>query len=828
MRASVSFIAQIAMFLAIFASYSAPLPSQALAAENYHTSTTPSLHELGHGIADRLTRVQEFRFIQAEAAKLGVRAWLFGGTAAGYAHYVKWDMQREKGDHRFQPDRFDYDYTNIYRSTQDLDVVIDGNAQQAEALQNLLAQKYPHLQGSKTAWEVRLLTEDMGDKQAIVNNPDFMNQHTDSNSTGMIELTKPYAGESVVRDVRDWKSKEPYFLKDVHDGMLHYYFSPLHETTKFAKDGRNPPILSAIRFLTKAFQYELKIRPEDTARINAIIDSFDPKKDTQNPYVKNWIEKNGKKLIQNAVNIEYAWDTLEKLGLRKKLEAIQGNPATVESLAWWMNKEPLRTHPLGVGSGKTAKELGLDLVAHETNNFLAYESITRAHTGDSNVLISRNDASGELATFGDGFYTRIGRAGARGTGLTVRFHLEPGAREGTDFTVASDDYIIIKNKAALRVIPESLNIGPVEFFQMLANDKQLTKDDRGILEKLKRRIESKLHAVNESQERELVKIVRADMETAEEKATPLLTEWFSHPISKRHPELVDELIKKGTMDDWIMQNVLTQPHWNNHPEWVSHYIQAKQHRMIAKFVLSQPVWKDHPELVRELLKERGDMYWTVQMVLSQPHWTEHPELIETLLKDKNTPRDALIRVAIDVLSKPYWKNHPEWVESLLERGDFDHFLAQHVFSQPHWADHPEWVERLLKKDTAKAELIEHVFSQPQWKNHPEWIDSVVKKGVTDFNTANFQYWRIARFVLSQPQWKDHPEWIETLVKAGTADDDLAPILHLPHWKDHPELRRLTNGAPPSLQNLRAAFRAGESVQNTFHPSCVVQELKGLL
>lgn len=100
-----------------------------------------TLQELEHGIEDRIKRVEEFRFIEKEAARLGVRAWLFGGTAAGYAHYVKWDLLRGKGDARFQPERFDYDYTNIYRSTQDLDIVIDGNAKQAQKLQDALAEK---------------------------------------------------------------------------------------------------------------------------------------------------------------------------------------------------------------------------------------------------------------------------------------------------------------------------------------------------------------------------------------------------------------------------------------------------------------------------------------------------------------------------------------------------------------------------------------------------------------------------------------------------------------------------------------------------------------
>lgn len=90
-------------------------------------------------------------------------------------------------------------------------------------------------------------------------------------------------------------------------------------------------------------------------------------------------------------------------------------------MAWWLNKEPLRTSTLGTRIGKTASELGIKIVAHETNNFLAYESITRAHTGRPNVLISRSGMPGEVAVHESGFYNRIGVVGARGTALTIRF-----------------------------------------------------------------------------------------------------------------------------------------------------------------------------------------------------------------------------------------------------------------------------------------------------------------------------------------------------------------------------------------------------------------------
>ena len=200
----------------------------------------------------------EFTFIREESEKLGIsHAYLFGGTAAALEDYAKWDLQRKKGDVRFQQDRFDYDYTNIYRSTQDADIVIDGTAEQAGRLQAALVEKFPYVQGLKSVWKVRLLKSKIGDKEALLDNADYLNQHTDSNSTGMIELTK--SPDPLIRDLKDWNSKDPIFLKDLESGTLHYYFSQLHETTSRFKLGLNPPVVSAIRYLTKAFQYELKL-----------------------------------------------------------------------------------------------------------------------------------------------------------------------------------------------------------------------------------------------------------------------------------------------------------------------------------------------------------------------------------------------------------------------------------------------------------------------------------------------------------------------------------------------------------------------------------------
>ena len=130
----------------------------------------------------------------------------------------------------------------------------------------------------------------------------------------------------------------------------------------------------------------------------------------------------------------------------------------------------------------SAAETARNIVAHETRSFLAYESITRAHTGDPNVLISRSGRAGEFAIHGDGFYTQVGRTGAGGTGLTIRFHLAPSAREGTDFILAEKNaYVVVLNKAALKVIPESLNLSPVQYFEFLASGERMSHEDLALL-----------------------------------------------------------------------------------------------------------------------------------------------------------------------------------------------------------------------------------------------------------------------------------------------------------------------------------------------------------
>ena len=568
---------------------------------------------LSHQIAERVRRVDEFRFIREAARELGVRVYLFGGTAAGFAHYVKWDLLRETGSPDFQTARFDYDYTNIYRSTQDLDIVVDGTSEKAAELERRLMARYKYLQGNKSAWEIRLLREKRGDKIALLENPDFLNQHTDSNSTGMIEISES-DGREIVKDLRDWNSKEPQFLRDVSEGKIHFYHSGSHNKTFHFLDGNNPAIFSVIRFLTKAFQYDLQIRDEDRPAIERIIREFKPSSDLRTQRAQAWIEKNGPKLFQHAVDIEYAWNTIEKLGLRARLMALSST-AQVNTLGWWMNREPLRTKPLA-GSGKTARQLGLDIVAHETTSFLAYESITRSSTGEPNVFVSRPTGVGETAAHGEGFYTRVGTVGARGTRITIRFHLHPDAVEGRDFTLASDDFVVVHNKSALTVIFESLNIGPIELLQMVINSEIANlRSEHALVEKMRRRLMKfgGPHSLNVDERAELERQLSKGGETYEFLMTKSVWEifpLFEFGLDQLAPEKFRSVLLSRKFDLYNLVALYERTGWRPAPEVLDRMlvmVQASERNMVelfekvAKLVVANSADDVHSDRMRKLI-----------------------------------------------------------------------------------------------------------------------------------------------------------------------------------------------------------------------------------
>ncbi len=411
------------------------------------------------------------------AAKHKARIWILGGGAAGLAQYVKWKIAKERGDSRFDLWNSEQSLPSILRSTQDLDLVVDLPPSAAEALHQEINFTFPSL-----SIELRTLHGTLRNRVGILET-DFIDQNSDSMSLGLIELTEPPRGESTLRSAHEWHQQgENIFLKDLTNDQITLIDNPNHFTTQRAREQNNPVIFSAIRYLIKAFQFGLSIPPESRVKIEAIVQDFDSNKDLQTSYARFWINRHAKKLAHHSINLERTWNILNQLGLREKLLKI-GQISDQNDLAFWMNKEPLPSFPLNSGLGRTARELKINEVTHETSDLWIYESILGSPVGEVNAFISRPDVAGESAALGRGFYVYSGTEIFHKTwGIVTRFKLHPYARQGTDFEMrANDGRIRILNARALIPQRSDADFGPDNFIKNIISGWTPDLKDRAVL-----------------------------------------------------------------------------------------------------------------------------------------------------------------------------------------------------------------------------------------------------------------------------------------------------------------------------------------------------------
>ena len=809
-------------------------------------------------------KVPEFVWIQKKAQRHGLKIWLFGGSASSFAHYVKELIAFENGSREYYAESFardkdgNLDYTDIFRPTQDMDLVADGPIKKIREFERALTGRYPHLKGSKQRWEVRSLRENYQDKMALLNNFNFRRQHTDSHSVGLVSLDPK--DKQPVKDLFDWDSSKPKFLKDVLEGKLNFYYSEKHKETQRYREGKNPPIFAVIRYFIKLFQHELEPRPEDLTKIKEIINQT---RWAQDQYVLNWLNNNVPKLFLHARNVEYAAKVLEETGLKNKLLKLKGKAKI------WANKEPLRSYPLGKGKGETAEQLGIKTVAHDTRDFFTWTVITRSRKGEPNVLISRKNTPEENAAKGNGFYTIKNRRQGHGNGFSIRFDMNPEAREGSDFKIY-DNIVLVLNRNAIRVIPESITIHSLlDYFKLIAEEAYHDWGD-GLREKLKRKLQYRYFKENKEEIPEIIKLLKeydeevlwrewfsfkfspkypevltflknnpnssfffifkdvlswphwhrhrrkSAMEFIQ-KASPELLEaiiWrnvFTQPPWNKYPDLLKQVIKKANQDTlhFIVSNIFSERRWSKYPKLFEQVIQRanQQTLLVSTTTLSYPHWGPYPQLIEKVIKRGGTevLRRLAEHTLKRDHWSAYPRLLELMIDTGNV--SALSDLAGHALRNPGWRKYPRLIQRLINLNEIavNYNLAIYAFSTTDWSDHPELVEPLMNEKLTLSRLIMYTLSRPGWNKHPYLVERIIAKENPDYLKD------VVSYILSQPHWADHPYLVEMVILRGDGEvlRKLAKhVLSRKHWKYHPRLVELARGQKVTAKNLKSFLGKG--------------------
>ena len=453
-----------------------------------------SLSELRQAIFKNLHRVREFKALAEHAQKLDIQGvYLFGGTAAAFAHHVRRDLEHQhtastatfKSDAPFdttaaaptptptptetetatatamKSEKLNYTLWSILFQNQDVDIVVD--TQESQKIQQLKEAMKKEFSLHDRKWDFEGLHVDYAGRPALLTSPDFAHQHTDAHSISLLPI--PFAGQSKPLTLKyHFRNKTDTFLTDVIKQKLSCYHSPKHRETPRYQQGNNPEIFFAIRVLIKAFQYGLSVPDDCMAKIQHIFKNFKADRDLKTGYSQHWIEKNAKKLYTTSIDLERSQRILQQLGALKILQNLKRNAGKTSSMAWWLNRQPLLSRPIlsppTDPAHTTAQQLGLRYVAHSTRTPEAYESITRSHDLRPNVLLGSHSISDDH----DGFFTAPvngpdtcshSNSGIYGP-FGICFRVHPHARQGVDFIVLEGPkHVIFKNKSALTIVNSS-------------------------------------------------------------------------------------------------------------------------------------------------------------------------------------------------------------------------------------------------------------------------------------------------------------------------------------------------------------------------------------
>jgi hypothetical protein len=739
---------------------------------NSQFSITPL--ELEQGLRSKIHAVPEFKIIKNEAKRLGVKVYLFGDSALAFANYVKSDLLSQKGDHSYILEKLDYDFKNIFYSTQVMEVVVDGNESQVKQMSKFIESQFAQIfnrkmPGSKkVVWDVRpykTAKSKIGAadyREALLENHEYLNQNLDSVATGLVDITED-PDNLIVLDLQDMKSKENKFLRDLAAEKIIFYRSRLHEETPLYEAGINPEIISVIKTLTRTFQFELYLEDSTLIQIKNIIFEFDPNAKL-NPQAQAQIIHLGKNLIRHAANAEKAWDALEKLGLRKKLSKFD-SAFTPDALSWWLYKEPLRRVQLAKEPsqengnyklGKSAKELSLNYVVYDAQTFENFELINKSLVDDPKLFLGKDSKDKTKSLNSMGFYTKVYVPKMTLNPLEIKFQVNPLAKEGADFILTSDggsqvkNKVIIKNKAALIIASEN-NLGWLDYFREFYEEKEklydnyynpnlksrlknlftskqpldfYNQEDYLKSSRIKQKLERSKTQISPEEEAEVVKIVKEGIEKALDwqKVNPnyggafdqLFVDWFALPQSFKYPDVLNEVIDEMPNSEDLIYKVLKYKHW-------SEYNLVNEKLMIDK--LNDSNYRTRYRLMLH--------------TLNLPEWNYRPKVFIELYK-----RDSFnfLNFFKEKFDDPKWTDFPEVMEHVLSYADDKSVTDGAMFlRKKHWTRHPYLIEMYLKKHEKFAEksvIMRKLLALDHWRLQPQLVALVQGIGDETVNVEN--------------------------------------------------------------------------------------------
>lgn len=473
------------------------------------------------GITANLNRILVLSEIKKYAERQGFRVWLTSESALALASYTKWHQLTLQGVYPWSARRYQYDFFEIFRTTDQMFLVTDGNNNQVVQLESYLERNYHGLFSSTHPWNIRA-------------------QNAKPNVTS--------SAENILVELTGSQQINGQASTDIAQDTSHFVQIERLETLPQAQ-----PLKLLVQYLYITFKFGLRIPPTDLTRITAFIARLDTNQIKTSPELIT-IEEAFIQVIQNALNAPELFEFFQSSGLKEKILKFSREPLMAETfpghLRFWFEKSfVVKSFPLGTlnNSGVTPDPAHIipPLFSHDVrgssrDSYKIFESITANPSGQPNLLTTTSSAY--MSEGLKGVTSETGRFS-----VFVQMHPVPGAVWGRDVIDSNNGARspLMMNAAAFRVAkPEdNINLRPLEILNLVRSKENFKEPEtakyfpdryeiRGVyLEQLRRKMITQTGALMAEEIDAALEIFNTAGQLAQIDQDFFYDFWFSLPIS---------------------------------------------------------------------------------------------------------------------------------------------------------------------------------------------------------------------------------------------------------------------------------------------------------
>lgn len=396
-------------------------------------------------VQEAISRSDILKRIAFEAKAKGVRVSLTDSTAERLFRYVGQSIAEGKNSESYRSGKFDFSLESIFFFDDTISFQVDGNSKHAMEMADFIQKQF-----ALEPYRIEIRTQAQRKRIAqstVVKNP----IHDFSLSLGTADQVDQDSFLKYSQRIAHFDYDRTAVLQDKAVArrtvleLIEYLESVFwdHQTLDESS-------LENIRNLILKMPIDL-IKPSSSEHSELRSDEHD---------YYNQLSRALDLMLERSYDRSEASVVLGKLNFNHFIESLFPVKSGLQSLHFLM-REILLPEPVGLGSGATAKDLGISLINHQVRDNpiwpLNFQAMTRRPDGIVNAYISSPKFG--VGHYGRGLYTSEGRNLYYGRGVpTIYLKLNPDAREGSDFSRAYDEngkytgYITVKNRRVVSIL----------------------------------------------------------------------------------------------------------------------------------------------------------------------------------------------------------------------------------------------------------------------------------------------------------------------------------------------------------------------------------------